>query len=102
MTWLDAGPEAALPEGGRLVVEQGGVPLAVVLKLDGELFAVEGHCPHRGGEMGQGDLAGYKLACPLHAWCFDVRTGEAFFPRGAKLRTFRVEAHQGRLRLELP
>ena len=69
----------------------------VVLRLEGSLYAVDGQCPHRGGSLGQGDREGFRLACPQHAWCFDVRTGDAFFPLGARIATYAVEERDGRI-----
>jgi len=93
---FDLGPSASLPEGGRLCGRAGDVEV-VVLRLEGKLYAVDGLCPHRGGLMGQGDRDGFRLSCPLHAWCFDVRDGTAFFPRGQRLGVHEVFERDGRV-----
>jgi nitrite reductase (NADH) small subunit len=41
----------------------------------GEFLALDGVCPHQGGPLGQGELAGGVVTCPWHGWQFDVRTG---------------------------
>ena len=79
-----------------MVVEVGGQSIALV-RVEGQVFAIDNACPHRAGELGQGDLQGHHLYCPLHAWCFDVRTGQAFFPKGASVRCFEVTEAQGRI-----
>lgn len=85
-----------LAEGGRTVVRAEGRELAVV-RVGGVVYAIDNVCPHRNGELGLGDLQGHHLYCPLHAWCFDVRDGKAFFPEGAKVECFEVKEEGGRI-----
>lgn len=87
---------ADVPEGGRLVVRAEGRDLAVV-RVGGVVYAIDNVCPHHAGELGRGDLQGHHLYCPLHAWCFDVRNGQAFFPEGAKVECFEVKEEAGRI-----
>lgn len=89
-------PSASLLEGGRAVVVALGHEIAVV-RVEGRLYALGNTCPHRGGSLGQGDLSGHHLYCPLHAWCFDVRSGEGFFPKGPRIATHRVEERGGEI-----
>ena len=84
---VDVAASSELVEGGRLIVDLNGQAIALV-RIEGQVFAVDNACPHRDGELGRGDLQGHHLFCPLHAWCFDVRTGKAFFPQGASVRRF--------------
>lgn len=85
-------PVARLPDldaRGRAVVSVQGERVAL-LRAEGELFAIQDVCPHRGGPLSEGDLEGYVLHCPLHAWPFDVRTGLCPAIRGARIRTYAV------------
>jgi len=86
----------ALEEGKAVSVVAGGRPVAVV-RVSGRVYAVDGTCPHRGGPLGEGDLEGHHLYCPLHAWSFDVRDGGAFFPRGARVACFEAVERNGRI-----
>jgi nitrite reductase (NADH) small subunit len=85
---------AALPEGAREVVDVAGRQLAIA-RVEGVVYAIDNVCPHRGGWLGLGDLKGHHLYCPQHAWCFDVRTGEGFFPQGIRVARFDVEEREG-------
>ncbi|MBK7863973.1 MAG: Rieske 2Fe-2S domain-containing protein [Archangiaceae bacterium] len=89
---------AELPEGARRLVVVGGRAVAVV-RVQGAVYAVDDVCPHRGGSLAMGDLQGFHLYCPLHAWCFDVRTGDAFFPQGCRVQTFEVVERDGEIYL---
>lgn len=43
--------------------------------VNGEFYATEGFCPHRGAPLAEGCLSGHVVECALHGWQFDVRTG---------------------------
>ena len=45
-----------------------------ICNAGGEIYALDGICPHSGGPLGQGALHGTTLVCPWHAWEFDCRT----------------------------
>lgn len=91
--FVDVAASAEIVEGRSHVVDG---RLALV-RVQGRVYAVDNRCPHRDGELGQGDLEGFHLYCPLHAWVFDVRDGRAFFPRGAEVACFEVREERGRV-----
>ena len=40
-----------------------------------EFFVLQGKCPHGPGQLGDGDLDGHLVTCPVHGLTFDVRDG---------------------------
>ena len=57
--------------------------------VDGEVYATENFCPHRGARLSEGVMCGHIVECGLHGWQFDVRSGECLtVPE--KIRTYRV------------
>lgn len=78
-----------LDERGRALVRFGNEEV-VLVRADGGLHAIQQACPHRGGPLSEGDLEGCLLYCPLHAWAFDVRTGDSPTHPGARVRIYRV------------
>ena len=95
-----------IPSGGRKLVQVAGRFLGV-FHVAGEYFAIEDNCPHQGGPLCTGQLWGAVsapvaaepafpttaplLRCPLHAWEFDVRTGQSWFdPDPRRRRRFPV------------
>lgn len=63
-----------LPDGEALRVEL-GVPIAV-FNVAGELFAIDDTCTHQDASLADGFLEDdCTVECPLHAACFDLRTG---------------------------
>ena len=66
---------AQVPAGCMKRVEVEGRAL-VVFNDEGALFASDDVCPHRGAPLSAGDFSEGVVMCPLHAWEFDVTTGE--------------------------
>ena len=66
--------KSQLPSGQARTVEIDGKAIAL-FNVDGEFYALDNACPHRGGPLGDGDLAGKEVTCPWHGWTFDVPTG---------------------------
>jgi len=73
-----------------------------VCNVDGELFALDGFCPHAGGPLGQGALHGDIVVCPWHAWEFNCRTGACEDAGDLKLDTFPVKVEGGLVFVEAP
>lgn len=83
------GEPADLPPGESVRV-QGEVAIAV-FNVDGELFAIDDTCTHQDASLSDGWLEGCAVECPLHASCFDLRTGRPSGPPAKKpVRTHRV------------
>lgn len=79
--WVDiGGVDEFLPGQVQEVIVQGRV-LAVARLNDG-FFALDGLCPHQGGPLGKGKLAGDIVICPWHQFSFDMRTGYCTSSRG--------------------
>ena len=50
--------------------------IVALFNVAGRLYALDGMCPHQGGPLGRGQLAGSVVTCPWHGWQFDVCTGQ--------------------------
>jgi len=89
------------------LVERRGVCIGVgrlelaLFKVDGELFALDNSCPHRGGPLSEGDIVGRQLFCPLHAWGFDLRTGQSSTNSRARVRSYPVRVVSGQVEVLL-
>ena len=100
-----------IPPGGRKIVQVGDLSVGV-FNLGGEYFALRNRCPHQGGPLCEGRLAGYVvspkpgeyeyvrdgeiLRCPWHGWEFDIRTGQSYCdPRRLRTRAYEVHVEPG-------
>lgn len=79
-----------LPDGNELAV----------YNVDGEFYAIENSCPHRGAPLSEGALCGHIVECGLHGWQFDVRSGECLtVPE--RIATYRVTVEDQMIKIHL-
>lgn len=84
-----------LPPGESVRVQHGELAIAV-FNVDGELYAIDDTCTHQDASLSDGFLEGCAVECPLHASCFDLRTGRPDGPPAKKpVRTHRVAVDEG-------
>jgi 3-phenylpropionate/trans-cinnamate dioxygenase ferredoxin subunit len=97
MTWIDAGPTAALGDGQAVSVALGRRTVAVVRSGE-EYFAIEDICTHDGAELTGGAIEGSEIICPRHGARFCLRTGEALTPPAYEpIRVFPTKIDGGHL-----
>jgi 3-phenylpropionate/trans-cinnamate dioxygenase ferredoxin subunit len=86
---------ADLPEG-EAVRWAGPTPIAV-FHLAGEFYAIDDTCTHQDASLADGYLEDdCTVECPLHASCFDLRTGQPSGPPAkAAVRTHTVLVQDG-------
>jgi nitrite reductase (NADH) small subunit len=89
MSEFKLGSANNIPPGEGRVYQVEDEKIAVFRTRGGEVYAVQAECPHRGGPLADGLLGGSTLICPLHAWKFDLKTGEALYG-DCGLKTFSV------------
>lgn len=72
-----------IPEGEALRVDSGpdGVPVAV-FHVGGRYYALDDTCTHQDASLADGYVEedDCSVECPLHASCFDLRTGRPSGP----------------------
>jgi nitrite reductase/ring-hydroxylating ferredoxin subunit/uncharacterized membrane protein len=72
--WVEALPEAELPEGRPACALVAGVPVLLV-REGNEIRALADRCTHRGGPLHEGEVKDGSVTCPWHGSRFDLRTG---------------------------
>ena len=60
-------------------VEANGKRIAI-FNVDGQFFALDNSCTHKGGPLAEGQVSGHEVTCPWHGGRFDIRTGEVVGP----------------------
>jgi 3-phenylpropionate/trans-cinnamate dioxygenase ferredoxin component len=63
-----------LQDGQMKSVKAGGQEV-LLAKVGGKFYAAENKCPHMGGNLAQGKLAGTVVTCPLHGSQFELKNG---------------------------
>ncbi len=84
----------SLPPGQGRTVELKGRRFAV-FNLDGQFYAMDDTCPHRGGPLGAGVLEDGRVFCPLHGWSFDLKTGACHGNPETPVKPYQVRVENG-------
>jgi nitrite reductase (NADH) small subunit len=70
------GSLTSIPKGEGRVFQAGPMSIAVFHSRSGDVFASEPRCPHRQGPLADGIVGDHKVICPLHAFVFDLVSGQ--------------------------
>lgn len=104
-TWIPVCALSDIPRlGSRVVHGAPGIPgpaIALFRTADDGVYALHDRCPHKGGPLSQGIVAGNRVVCPLHAWNIELPTGQAVAPDVGGCRVFQVKVTDGQVFLAL-
>ena len=91
----------AVPEGKGIVVNVEGKQLAI-FRYQGEFFALDETCPHRGGPLHEGLIQEGVVACPWHLWQFNLKTGLSPVNPLSKVQTYKTRVEGNNVLAEIP
>ncbi|QLL06239.1 bifunctional 3-phenylpropionate/cinnamic acid dioxygenase ferredoxin subunit [Mycobacterium vicinigordonae] len=98
--WLNVCPLDDLPEGEAIRVDSD--PPIAVFNVDGTILAIDDTCTHQEASLSEGWVEGYDVECPLHASCFNLRTGQPDQPPATEpVRVHRVTVNNGLIQVEV-
>jgi nitrite reductase (NADH) small subunit len=101
ITELAIGLVTDIPALGARTVTTPRGEIAVFRTASDEVFALLNRCPHKGGPLAEGIVAGRTVACPLHNWVIDLTSGDALAPDEGCAERFTVRREGDRLWLIL-
>ena len=87
MSWITVGTLSDIPQRGARCIETPQGKVAVFRTADDRVFAIDDHCPHKGGPLSQGIVHGASVTCPLHNWVISLETGKALGADSGCVRT---------------
>lgn len=99
--WLPIATVADCPPGTSLELVVADRIIAL-FNVDGTFHALDGVCPHQGGPLGKGQMAGCIVTCPWHGWQFDVRTGQHQLSPSATQPAFSVKQDGDQVFVDVP
>jgi nitrite reductase (NADH) small subunit len=101
MNWVEIGRLSDIPLRGARCVKTPQGKVAVFRTAENEVFAIEDHCPHKGGPLSQGIVHGRAVTCPLHNWVISLETGRALGADEGEVRTIPVRIDEETLFIAL-
>jgi thiamine pyrophosphate-dependent acetolactate synthase large subunit-like protein/nitrite reductase/ring-hydroxylating ferredoxin subunit len=94
--------DSDIPDEGRVhSVEVDGRSVALA-RCGARLGALENHCPHQGGPLGEGSIEKGLLRCPWHGYDYDPITGRPPSGFSDAVPSFPVEERADGVYVELP
>jgi nitrite reductase (NADH) small subunit len=75
-----------------------------IFNLGDRFLSVDNRCPHQGGPLCDGIVAGPSVVCPLHAWKVSLETGTVERPSNASacIATYPTRVEAGLVWVQLP
>ena len=91
-----------LPAGQTRVVEVAGRSIAI-FNANGQLYALDNICAHRGGPLGEGfvDQNSLTVQCPWHGWVYGLASGTSPLNPLARVECFDVKVDGDEVRIAL-
>lgn len=80
-----------IPRLGSRIVKSPKGDIAVFRTAEDDIFALHDKCPHKGGQLSQGMIAGKVVTCPMHSWKIQLESGEAMAPDIGCAKSFAVK-----------
>ena len=101
MNWIAIGTLSDIPQRGARCVDTPSGKIAVFRTAEDKVFAIDDHCPHKGGPLSQGIVHGAAVTCPLHNWVISLETGKALGADDGAVRTIPLRNEGGMLYIAL-
>jgi nitrite reductase (NADH) small subunit len=90
-----------VPEGRGATVELlEGTELALY-HVNGQFYAIENFCPHKGAPLADGRLCEHVVECDWHGWRFDLRTGKCLNHPHSSVEAYEVIIEDGWIKIEI-
>jgi NAD(P)H-dependent nitrite reductase small subunit len=91
-----------LPAGRSIVVQVNDRQIAL-FNVNGEFFALDNICAHRGGPLGEGfiDNNNLTIQCPWHGWTYRLANGVSLIDSMIKVEKFDVKIEGDEIQVSL-
>jgi nitrite reductase (NADH) small subunit len=89
--WIEIGALNDIPRRGARCVMTPQGKIAVFRTMEDQVFAIDDHCPHKGGPLSQGIVHGASVTCPLHNWVISLETGKALGADEGSVKTIAIK-----------
>ena len=98
--FVTAAKVSEINEGEGKVVNINGKEIAL-FNVEGNFYAIDHTCRHKGGPLGEGMLDGTIVTCPWHDWKYDVTTGVSIVNPQIKVDTYKVKVEEDEVKVKV-
>ena len=98
--FVTAAKVSEISEGEGKAVKVGGKDIAI-FNVEGEFYAIDDACRHKGGLLGEGMLDGNIVTCPWHHWQYNVMTGISPTNLQIKVETYEVKVEGDKIKVKV-
>lgn len=98
--WIHIAAAKDCPSGAGLECLVEG-QIVALFNVDGIYYALDGICPHQGGPLAKGCVAGTTVSCPWHGWQFDLTSGQHRGSQSLKQRRYEVREERGEVLIDM-
>lgn len=78
--WVKVAELDEIPDEGALGIETDDETPIVLVRTEGEVFALRDVCSHAEVRLSEGEVEDGTIECWLHGSCFDLRSGASINP----------------------
>lgn len=78
-----------------------GRRIVAVFRLDEQLFALDGICPHQGGPLAEGAVHDGCITCPWHGWQYGLADGKHTISGRDLAETFPIRERDGNVEVQV-
>jgi nitrite reductase (NADH) small subunit len=101
MKWTPVGNLSDIPQRGARCINTARGRIAIFRTANDQIFALDDHCPHKGGPLSQGIIHGAAVTCPLHSWVISLETGKALGADDGSVRTIPIKVEGDKIFVSL-
>ena len=75
----------------------------VLARYEDKIHVFTSVCPHAAADMSKGELSRWKVYCPDHEYCFDIRNGRINWPEDEvyRLKKYPIKLVDGEIYLKI-
>ena len=98
MKWINIAKTSEIEPGQNIVIQLDDEDIAI-FNTGTEFYAINNTCPHQGGPLNEGTLAGEVVTCPWHGWQYNLKSGCPITT--PNLRTYPLRIHGDTLQVAI-
>lgn len=97
---ISVGRAQDVASGSCVTVELSNGNELALYNVNGDFYATDSSCPHKGAPLAEGRLRGHTIECDWHGWEFDVRTGQCA-STSEHVAVYKVIVEDGWIKIEI-